>query len=124
MMLLMQPRTQLAFWDANAHCLVISSLASHPPGSPSPSRRAALNLSIPQPVLILEVALTQVPCLVFSLVNPHDIPTGPLLELVQIPLDDIPSFRCGNSTTQLGVILKFAEGVLDILFYAIDEDIK
>lgn len=38
---------------------------------------------------------------------------GPLLELVQVSLDAIPSFRWDNHTTQFGVILKFAEGALD-----------
>lgn len=38
---------------------------------------------------------------------------GPLLELVQVSLDAIPSFRWDNHTTQFGAILKFAEGALD-----------
>ncbi|RMC06715.1 hypothetical protein DUI87_16159 [Hirundo rustica rustica] len=76
-------------------------------------RWPALDLSVPQPVLILEVALTQMPLLALGLGNLHEIPVGPLLALVQGPLDGIPSFRCGNHATQLGVILKFAEGALD-----------
>ncbi|KAK4817048.1 hypothetical protein QYF61_026356 [Mycteria americana] len=52
--------------------------------------RAALNPFIPQPVLILGVAPTQV------------------------PLDDIPSFWRVNCTTQLGVICKLAEGALNL----------
>jgi len=38
---------------------------------------------------------------------------GPLLELVKVPLDSIPSHRCVNCTTQLGVTSKLVEGVLD-----------
>lgn len=38
-----------------------------------------------------------------------EIPMGPLLEHVQVPLDGIPSFRCANGTTQLGAVCKFAE---------------
>ena len=52
---------------------------------------------------------------------------GSLLELVQVildMLDGIPSLRCVNRTTQLGVICKLAEGALDPTVYVIDEDIK
>ncbi|KAK4822945.1 hypothetical protein QYF61_023445 [Mycteria americana] len=86
--------------------------------------RAALNPLIPQPVLIPGVALTQVQDLALGLVEPHEVHTGPLLQLVQVPLDDIPSFRHVNCTTQLGVICKLAEGALDPTLYIIDEDIK
>ncbi|KAK4823178.1 hypothetical protein QYF61_027082 [Mycteria americana] len=55
--------------------------------------RAALNPFIPQPVLILGVALTQVQDLALGLVEPHEVQTGPHLELVQVPLDSIPSLR-------------------------------
>ncbi|KAK4822567.1 LOW QUALITY PROTEIN: hypothetical protein QYF61_016136 [Mycteria americana] len=75
--------------------------------------RAALNPLIPQPVLILGVAPTQVQDLALGLIEPHEVHTGPLLQLVQVPLNGIPSLRHVNHTTQLGVICKFAEGVLD-----------
>jgi len=38
---------------------------------------------------------------------------GPLIELVQVPLDGILSLRCVDCTTQLGVICTLAEGALD-----------
>ncbi|KAK4816418.1 hypothetical protein QYF61_016854 [Mycteria americana] len=84
--------------------------------------RASRNPFIPQPVLILGVALTQVQDLALGLVEPHEVRTGPLLELVQVPLDGIPSLRRVNCTTQLGVVCKFAEGALDPTVYVIDED--
>jgi len=59
------------------------------------------------------VALTQVHNPRLSLVEPYDFHTGPLLELVQVPLDGIPSIRCVDRTTQLGVICKVAERTLD-----------
>jgi len=40
---------------------------------------------------------------------------GPLLELVQVPLDGAPSLRRGDRNTQLGVTCKLAEGALDPL---------
>ena len=47
---------------------------------------------------------------------------GPLLELIQVPLDGILSLGQADYTTQLGVICKLAEGALDPA--VIDEDIK
>ncbi|KAK4810846.1 hypothetical protein QYF61_008818 [Mycteria americana] len=86
--------------------------------------RAALNPFIPQPVLVPGVALTQVQDLALGKVEPHEVHMGPLLELVQVPLNGIPSFWRVNSTTQLGVICKLAEGALDPTVNVIDEDIK
>ncbi|KAK4830334.1 LOW QUALITY PROTEIN: hypothetical protein QYF61_010098 [Mycteria americana] len=59
-----------------------------------------------------------------GLVEPHEVHTGPLLQLVQVPLDDIPSFWHVNCTTRLGVICKLAEGALDLAVNVIDENIE
>ncbi|KAK4817028.1 hypothetical protein QYF61_026034 [Mycteria americana] len=74
--------------------------------------KAALNPFIPQPVLIAGVALIQVQHPARGLAELHKIQMGPLLDLVQVPLDGIQSLRRVNRTTQLGVICKFAEGAL------------
>ncbi|KAJ7425653.1 hypothetical protein WISP_22667 [Willisornis vidua] len=58
----------------------------------SSDRRAALNQFIPQPVLI-PVPSTQVQHLALGFIKSHKIHMGPLLELVQVPLDGISSFR-------------------------------
>jgi len=47
--------------------------------------RAALNSFIPQPLLMLGVAPTHMQNLALGLVEPHEVHTGPLLELVQSP---------------------------------------
>ncbi|KAK4832883.1 hypothetical protein QYF61_026433 [Mycteria americana] len=86
--------------------------------------RAALNPFIPQPVLILGVAVTHVQDLALGLVEPHEVHMGPLLKLVQVLLDGIPSFWHVNRTTQLGVICKLAEDALNPTVYVTDEDIK
>jgi len=70
--------------------------------------RAALNPFIPQPALILGVALTQVWDPALGLVETHEVHTGPHLQLVQVSLDDIPSFWCLSCTTQLDVICELA----------------
>ncbi|KAK4810873.1 hypothetical protein QYF61_013281 [Mycteria americana] len=85
---------------------------------------AALNPFIPQSVLILGIALTQVQALALGLVELHEVHMGPLLKPVQVPLDGIPSLQRINCTTQLGVISKLAEGALNPTVYVIDEDIK
>jgi len=76
--------------------------------------RVALNPFIHQPALIPGVASIQVQDLALGLVEPQEVHIGPLLELVQVPLDGIPSLRHVNCTTQLGVICKLAEGALDL----------
>ncbi|KAK4823689.1 hypothetical protein QYF61_005755 [Mycteria americana] len=86
--------------------------------------RAALNPFTPQPVLILGLAPTQVRDLALGLVEPHEVYMGPLLKLVPVPLDGIPSLRHANLTIQLGVICELAEGVLNPTVYVIDEDIR
>ncbi|KAK4822727.1 LOW QUALITY PROTEIN: hypothetical protein QYF61_019724, partial [Mycteria americana] len=117
----MQPRRWLAFWAASTHCWLMSSFFVHQ----YPQvllRRAALDHIIPQPVLKPRIALTQDPAL--GLVEPHEVHTGPLLQLVQVPLDGILSFWRVSCTTQLGVICKLAEGALDLAVNVIDENIQ
>jgi len=76
--------------------------------------RSARNPFTPQPVLIAGVAPTQVQNFALGLVESHEVHTGPFLELVQVPLDGIPSFWCLNRTTHLGVICRLAEGALNL----------
>jgi len=66
-----------------------------------------------QPVLILGFAPTQMQDSSLGLVEPHEVHTGPLLKLVQVPLDGISSLRRVNCTTQLDVTCKLAEGALN-----------
>ncbi|KAK4821037.1 hypothetical protein QYF61_012217 [Mycteria americana] len=73
---------------------------------------------------MLGVAPTQVQDPALGLVEPHEVRTGPLLQLVQVPLDGIPSFWRVHCTTQLGVICKLAEGALDLAVNVIDENIE
>ncbi|KAK4828525.1 hypothetical protein QYF61_026947 [Mycteria americana] len=78
--------------------------------------RAALNPFIPQPVLILGVAHTQV----------QDLALGPV-ELMRFTWAHFLSLSRplhANCTIQLGVVSKLVEGALDPTVYVIDEDIK
>jgi len=76
--------------------------------------RASLNPFIPQPVLIAGVAPAQMQDPALGLVEPHEVQAGPLLELVQVPLDGILSLRRVGCATQLGVICRLVEGPLDL----------
>ena len=78
-----------------------------------PQCRAVLNPFIPQLVLAVRVALTQVQDLALGFVEPHEVHLDPLLKPALVPLDDILSLWCINCTPQLGVIRKLAEGALD-----------
>ena len=49
---------------------------------------------------------------------------GPPLEPVWVFLVGILSFRCANCTTQIGVICKLAQDVLDPTVSVTDEDIE
>ena len=70
------------------------------------------------------IAPTQVHDLALHLAELHEVLMGSLLEPVKVPLDGIPSLKCTNGTTPLGVICKLAEGAPDPTVYINDEDIK
>jgi len=72
-----------------------------------------LNPFIPQLVLVVRVASTQMQDLTFGFVEPHEIHLGPLLKPVTVPLDVILSLWCVNCTPQLDVICKLTEGTFD-----------
>lgn len=56
------------------------------------------------PELIPGIALTQVQPFELGLAKSCEVLMDPLLELVQVPLDGVPSFRCVSHATQLGVV--------------------
>ncbi|KAK4828650.1 hypothetical protein QYF61_000298 [Mycteria americana] len=104
--------------------IAVSCPAFHPPVPPNPSPQGCTHPFIPQPVLIPGVALTHVQDLALGLAEPHEVHMGPLLELIQVPLDGILSLRNVSHTTQFGVMCKLAEGALNSTVYVIDEGIK
>jgi len=75
-------------------------------------------------VLIPGIALTQVKDLAPGLVEPHEVHMGPLVKLVQVPVDGILSLSCVDCTTYLGVMCELAEGAFDLTAYVIDEVIN
>lgn len=58
--------------------------------------------------------------LALGLIEPHEDHMDPLLQLAQVPLDDILSLRYINCTTQFCVIRKLAGGALDYTVYVTD----
>ncbi|KAK4818900.1 hypothetical protein QYF61_021585 [Mycteria americana] len=81
---------------------------------------AAFQLLFPKPVALHGVAVAQVQDLAFSLVEPHTIDLGPLIQ----PVQNLPTLQQINTPTQLGVLCKLTEGALDPFIQIIDEDIK
>lgn len=65
---------------------------------------------------------TQVQPLGLVLLRSHEISMGPLVKLIQVPLDGIPTFRNVSHTIQLGIICKLPGGALSPFIYAINED--
>jgi len=84
--------------------------------------RAALNPFSAQPVFVLAIASTHVQGLALGLVELCEFHTGPLLELVRVPLDGVPSFWCVNCTTQLGVDNELIESTLNPTVCIVDDD--
>ncbi|KAK4825928.1 hypothetical protein QYF61_003423 [Mycteria americana] len=76
--------------------------------------QAAFQPLFPKPVVLHGVAVAQVQDLALGLVKPHTIDLGPSIQ----PVQQI------NTPTQLGVICKLTEGVLDPFVQIIDKDIK
>ncbi|KAK4829273.1 hypothetical protein QYF61_002665 [Mycteria americana] len=62
--------------------------------------------------------------LALGLIELHEVGMGPLLKPVKVPLDGIPSLKCINCTTHLGVICKPAESALNPTVYVVDEEAK
>ena len=70
---------------------------------------------------MLGVALTHVQDPALGLIEFHKVCTGPPLK---VPLDGIPSLQRVNSTAQLGVIAKLADGALSPTVHVADKDVK
>ncbi|KAJ7405905.1 hypothetical protein WISP_136841 [Willisornis vidua] len=81
--------------------------ASHPPAPPGPSLQINSGSVHPPGYMIAGIVPAQVQHLAFGLLKTHEIPTGNLLKLVEVPLDDILFSRCFNPSV-----------------YVINEDIK
>ncbi|KAJ7395102.1 hypothetical protein BTVI_157799 [Pitangus sulphuratus] len=77
-----------------------------------------------KPAVLQEAAVTQVQDKVLDLVEPHTTGLSPSIQSVQIPLQSLPAFKQINTLTELGVICKLTEGVLDPLIEIIEKDIK
>ena len=79
---------------------------------------------IPQLLLVAAVATTQGQHIVLRFVKPPEVPPGPLLSLSGSLVDSIPSLKCVDCSTQLGVIHELSKGVLSPTVDVVDEDVK
>ncbi|GAB0185992.1 cAMP-dependent protein kinase inhibitor alpha [Grus japonensis] len=126
MLFLIQARMLLAFLATWAHCW---QLLAHvqPAVNQHPQvlfHQAALQPLFPKPVALHGVVATQVQDLALSLVKPHTVGLGPSIQLVQIPLQSLPTLEQINTPAQSGVICKLTEGALNPLIQIIDKDMK
>ncbi|GAB0181607.1 hypothetical protein GRJ2_000626000 [Grus japonensis] len=78
----------------------------------------------PKPVAFHGVVVTQVQDLALGLVESHTVGLGPSIQLVQIPLQSLPTLKEIDSPTPLDVICKLTEGAFDPLILNIDKDMK
>ena len=95
-LVLMQSRIQLSLLTVSQ---LMSSTIHSPTSSPKPFAAVfPLDLFISQPVVVQEVAPTQLQHLALGLIQPHEIPIGPCLELVQaslkVPAHPFPVSLC------------------------------
>jgi len=86
--------------------------------------RAALNPVSTQPVLIPGFSPTCGQDLPLGLVELHEVPAGPPLKPVKIPLDGIPFFQRVDHTTHPGVNSKLAEGALNPTVHVAEKEVK
>lgn len=86
--------------------------------------RAVLSEFFSQNVNVSGISPTQVQGCALDFVEPHYIPLGPPLGLVQVPVDGNPSFCFVSCTIQLGVICKFTESALNPITFVIDKDVE
>lgn len=96
----MRARILLAFWATSAHCWLLHNFSS----ANIPKPFFALNPLIPQSVLLLGIAPTQVLDLTLGFVELREVHMGSLLKPVHMSLDGVPSLSRINSTTQLGFV--------------------
>jgi len=77
-----------------------------------------------QPLHVSGIAPIQVQHLVFGIVKPHSVLAGPLFKTVWVLLDGISPFCFINCTTQLSVISKTDEGMLNPIACVVDRDVE
>ena len=121
-LVLMKPRIQLLS-GLQMHVAGSRWASRQPtPWSPSPHGSARNPFSV-LPVFVLGIAPTYVQDIAFVL-ELQAVHTSPPLKPVKVPLDGIPSCQHVDSTKQLGVICRLAEGALSPTVHVSNKDIQ
>lgn len=109
-----QPRMQFAFWGGSAYFQLILSL------SPTCIHRFFSTglLSVSSPHSLYQNH--QLP-LSLGLFEFHHVNMDPVLDLVQVPLEGVTSFRDLKLTAQLDVLCKFTDVAVDPAVYGINQ---
>jgi len=95
-----------------------------PPGTPGPF----LSIYFPAGCLPAHTHAWVVPLQVqnFALliIELHDVPGGPFLQPVMVPLDGSTTLRCTSAAPLCGFVSKLAEGALCPITQTVNEDVK
>ena len=86
--------------------------------------KAAFQPVGPQHVLVDGVVPPQVQDFALPLVEQHEAPVSPFLQLVQVPLNGSTTLWCIGPSSQFGVICKLAEGALCPIIQIINEIVQ
>ncbi|GAB0208711.1 hypothetical protein GRJ2_003336800 [Grus japonensis] len=86
--------------------------------------RAAFQPLCPKSVVLHGVVVAQVQDSALSIVEPHTVGLGSLIQPVQIPLQRLPTLKQINTIAQLGVVCKLTEGALNPLAQIIDKVVE
>ncbi|KAJ7419506.1 integral membrane protein dgcr2 idd [Pitangus sulphuratus] len=84
--------------------------------------QAAFQPLFPKYVMLYRVIVTELQDPALGLLEPHNIGLSPLIQPVQIPLQNLPTFQQINTVTQLSIICEPTEGALDPLVQIINKD--
>ncbi|TRZ25745.1 hypothetical protein HGM15179_001331 [Zosterops borbonicus] len=113
------PMAFLATW---AHSWLMFSCCQPVPSGPFPP--GSFPATLPQPVAVFGVDMTQGQDSALGLAEPQTIALGPSIQPVRTSLKRLPTLQQINTSAQLGVICKMITGALDHVIHTINEDIK
>ena len=111
-LLLVQPRTPLAFFAASASTWC-------PPG---PSLQSCFPAAHPQLVLVPGAVPPQGQDFACPLVELQEVPVSPFLQPVEVPLGGSATSWCLSHSSQCGIVSKLAEGALCPIIQSTSEE--
>ncbi|KAK4811354.1 LOW QUALITY PROTEIN: hypothetical protein QYF61_027583 [Mycteria americana] len=117
----------LKLWGPELHTVLQGTLLTHIEPAVNqhpqvPFCRAALQPLLSQSILVSSVTPSQVQNLAFVLIKFHAIDDCPMLQ--SIPLQGLLPLKRVNSTSQIGIISKLADGAFNPCIQIVDKNIE